>query len=93
MSSINQHAGGMAQPDFVKAVNERIANALFDETAERVLRHVGYLGYLTECDSAAVMGVHVFEHLLNAAAVIMQLLFARASIRQCPHIARSRQIV
>jgi hypothetical protein len=70
--AVDKHAGGVAQADLVQAIYERFTGAFFDETAERSIGHVGYFGYFGEGYLFVVVGVHVFKHLFNAPAVVVE---------------------
>ena len=48
LGGIDQQPGGMAQSNFIQAVDEGSAGTLFNEAAKGNLRHAHYPGYIAQ---------------------------------------------
>lgn len=93
MGSIDQHAGSMAQPYFVKAVDEGISSPFFNEPAKGNFGHAHQFRNLTQGDCLVIIMIHVFKCLLDAPAVVGEMFIGKRGIGKGPHIPGDGQIV
>ena len=83
----------MAKPYLVQTVDECFACTFFDKTTEGRFGHIGYPRHLSQGYRFIVIIVHIFKHLRNASASIIELLVGKTLVRKRAHIARDRQIM
>nr|GFC90040.1 hypothetical protein [Tanacetum cinerariifolium] len=75
--------------------NFRHALGCVDEhaPAERRFGHVGHFSYFGQRNGPAVVRIHILKYLLNAPAVVVELLVAGRGVGEHAHVARDGQIV
>jgi hypothetical protein len=87
MRRVDEHSGSMSQSYLIQAVDKSIARPLFDEPAKGDLRHIYHPCDFTQGYGFVIIIIHVFECLLDATAIVGEMLVGKRGIRQSAHIA------
>jgi hypothetical protein len=93
LGGVYQHSGNMSQAYLRELFGEGETRMLFYEAAKGGFGHMGQPGDLAEGDGLAEFLVYIIEYLLEAAAVIIDRLFAKCDVGQQGGVPGGGQVV